>query len=144
MEKIEFFYGNVFQVATNIKIQKDAMSSNDIEMKKILEKIPLIMDYIAQMPILDGRYIVDDNSDSIINGIDYHIEYDYGKNNFCGYWCSKLLQNSHCNDVGAIWDDAIVKESDIDNLPILIVDGKGIITLDSFVEAIYEVFLLKK
>ena len=36
------------------------------------------------------------------------------------------------------------KESDIDNLPILIVDGKGIITLDSFVEAIYEVFLLKK
>ncbi|MGN0513646.1 MAG: hypothetical protein ACI4GD_05155 [Lachnospiraceae bacterium] len=143
MDNIEVFYGNVFQAATNIKIQKDAMSSNDIQMRKVVDKIPLIMDYIAQMPILDGRYIVDDNGGRIINGIDYHIEYDYGKKNFCSYWCSKLLQNSYWNDVGAIWDGAIVSESDIDNLPILIVDGKGVITLDSFVEAIYEVFLLK-
>ena len=145
MDTVTCYCGNIFQVSTNLKMQTDAISSRDSGIRINAEDMLMIMDYIGQMPC-ETRYIYENKTNPNIKGMNYYVNYETGKNNFIEYWLKELgLSYADMGILNSIWDNAIISNSDY-NLklkPIVIVGTRGVMTIESFVNAMYCVFSFK-
>lgn len=122
---------NNFQRITDLKIQKSIYDGTFGISRENIGKF--VTEYIQNIPFSRAVNIYDCNA---------YANAKMAKDNFVSYWARVLgLNEDRKRELECIWQDAIYREEDCQGamMPVFVLEKNGVMTQDSFIEAIYRV-----
>lgn len=150
MENPVLFDGNFFQTDVRIRIRNDlfilggerscadSYDNSRCGTSSMADYLPLIMDYVKQIPF---RHIISfaDMDRAFIRDFNSHVDYQSAKYHFRQYWMKAFhLDYQDGKNLDILWDMSITRQDEEEGkISVLYVDGKGIMTQENFVNMIY-------